>query len=163
MNPNDSQSFESYVPVYSAIPDKWEDARNFLVETLKLMSNAINIRTIGWYLDEELLSGNAFLPVPVPMGSASPPQYRAILRKVIDFGALTVGLNQRPHGILFDSRFTLIHMWGSATRITPALAFPIPDGVGTGSAINMDSVNVNIATTVAVDRCIVVIEYIQEI
>ena len=30
-----SQEFESYVPVYDTVPEKWEEARQFLVEHLK--------------------------------------------------------------------------------------------------------------------------------
>jgi hypothetical protein len=57
MQPLDSQEFESYVPVYDTVPEQWEDARAFLVEQLKKISNAVNVREIGWLLDEELLSG----------------------------------------------------------------------------------------------------------
>lgn len=162
--PIDSQQYESFVPVYDAIPDKWDDARPFMVEQLKKISNAINIREIGWFLDEELLSGKAFIPGAIPAGNTTPIQYRQILRKVIDFGPLIVGVNQKPHGILFDANFTLIQLWGAATRVTGVLlAFNIPDGPGTGSSINMDVTNINILTTVAMDRCIVVVEYIQEL
>ena len=57
-----SQILESFIPVYDAIPDKWDDARPFVVEQLKKISEAVNIREIGWYLDEQLLSGKAFIP-----------------------------------------------------------------------------------------------------
>ena len=59
----DNTTLDSFVPVYDAIPAKWEDARPFVVEQLKMMANAINIREIGWFLDEELISGRFIFPV----------------------------------------------------------------------------------------------------
>jgi len=59
---NSSQIFESYVPVYDAVPEDWESARQFLVEHLKKISNAVNAREISFFLDEELLSGKQFIP-----------------------------------------------------------------------------------------------------
>lgn len=160
----DSQQFESYVPVYDAIPEKWEDARPFIVEQLKKISNGINIREIGWFLDVELLSGKAFFPGVPPPGNSSPPQFRQILRKVIDFGPIIIGLNQRPHGILFDVNFTLIQLWASATNSVAFVATPIPNDIpGTTEAINMDATNINIVSGAAFDRCIAVVEYIQEL
>jgi hypothetical protein len=155
----DNQNLESFVPVYDALPEKWEDARGYVVEQLKQISNGVNIRTIGWYLDTELLSGNAFYPGTFNSDNQSPQQYRTILRKVIPFGALIIGLNQRPHGITFDNNFTLIELYAAATR-TGALAEPIPNGADT---INMDPTNINITVAAAWDRCNAVIHYIQEL
>lgn len=156
-----SQQFDSYVPVYDVVPDKWEDARPFFVEQLKKMSNAINIREIGWFLDEELLSGKTYFPAVQASPSVSPPQFRQILRKVIDFGPIVIGLNQKPHGITFGTSFTLIQMFASATQ-SATIAFPIPSG-SVGSTLNMDTMNVNLSSSVVADRALVVIEYIQEL
>ena len=41
---SDAQQLDSFVPVYDAVPDKWDDARPFIVEQLKRISNAVNIR-----------------------------------------------------------------------------------------------------------------------
>jgi len=154
-----SQEFESFVPVYDAVPEKWEDARPFLVETLKKVSNAVNIRTIGWLLDEELLSGQAFIPVPVPMGDASPQQFRSVLRKVIDLGALVAGANAGvPHGIVFDNRFTLIDLWVSGTNSGTLTARVI-----SGNDVLMDATNIVVTSPQAFDRAFAFIEYIQEI
>jgi hypothetical protein len=62
MNSNiDSQVYESYVPVYDSVPEKWEDARQFLVEQLKKISNAVNNREIGYYINDQILSGKQFI------------------------------------------------------------------------------------------------------
>ena len=46
----DSQTLESYVPVYDVVPEKWEEARPFLVEQLKKISEGVNTREIGFFL-----------------------------------------------------------------------------------------------------------------
>lgn len=155
MTSQTSQIFESYVPVYDAVPEEWEDAREFLVEHLKKISNAVNIREIGWFLDEELISGKQLFP---GVNTANDQQFRTILRKVIDFGPVVIGVNSRPHGIVVDANFTLIDLWGSATD---AVAF-------TGNPINQpnityDSVNINITVTKAYTRVLAFFEFTQEL
>ena len=44
MDFSDNQQLESFVPVYDAVPDKWDDARPFIVEQLKRLAFAVNIR-----------------------------------------------------------------------------------------------------------------------
>jgi len=169
---SDAQQLESFVPVYDAVPDKWEEARPFIVEQLKRMANAVNIREIGWFLDEELLSGKAFIPGSESMQDLSTSQvFRQVLRKVVDFGALpAAGTKSVPHGISFTDNFTLVQMFAAATDPVAFIAFPIPyadpTGLTNAVALTMDDTNVNI--TVGVDRsaftrCFVTIEYLQEL
>jgi hypothetical protein len=168
----DSQVLESYVPVYDVIPEKWEDARPFVVEQLKKITNAVNIREIGWFLDEELLSGKAFIPGSINLqASETAQQYRTILRKVIDFGALpNAGVKTVPHNITVDNNFTLIEMWASATDPVAFTSLPIP--YATPVALNqnielsMDATNVIITTgtnRTNFTRCFITLEYIQEL
>lgn len=165
-----SQEFESYVPVYDSVPQKWEDAQEFLVEALKEMSNAINIRQIGWYLDEELLSGKAFIPISLPPGDPTPQQFRAVLRKVVDTGPLpNTGTKSVPHGIVFDNNFTLVQLYGAATDPVAFAAI----GLGFASTVPansielyIDATNINITTGINrsnYTRSFVTIEYMQEI
>jgi hypothetical protein len=155
----DSQNFDSFVPVYDVIPEEWEESRPVIVEQLKKLSNAINIRQIGWYLDVELLSGGLF----VPSGTddyETQPQYRAIFRKVIVFGPIVTGSNSMPHGIVFDDNFSLIDLWASATEnATPpfkAVTFSNSD------TINMDDMNINITSDQDYNICYAFVEYILE-
>jgi hypothetical protein len=157
MTYNTSQFFESYVPVYDAIPDDSKKLREFLVEVLKEHSNAINIRAIGWMLDEELLSGFQFIPPAIV--SAESNQFRTVLRKVIDVGPLFAGANSKPHGILFDANFTLIDLWVSATQST---------GILRAQNINpndvyLDTINININSPQAFNRAFAQVLYIQEL
>ena len=168
---SDNQQLESFVPVYDAIPEDWEEAKPFIVEQLKRISNAVNIREIGWFLDEELLSGKAFIPGVQNLDDLSTSQvFRQVLRKVIDFGALpAAGTKSAPHGISVTDNFTLVQMFAAATDPIALTAKPIPyaDAASlTNISLDMDMTNVNI--TVAVDesaftRCFVTIEYLQEV
>lgn len=168
---SDSQNLESYVPVYDVVPEKWEDARAFLAEQLKKITNAVNSKEIGFFLDQELLSGKAFIPgVNIATDGGSSQQFRTVLRKVIDFGALPNSATKSvPHGIFFDANFTLIDMWISATDSINLLAFTLAywSNSSPGSIIlNMDNTNINVTTTSdysAYTRSFVVCEYMQEL
>lgn len=160
MNSNDSQIFESYAPLYDAVPENWEDARGFITENLKILGNLINIREIGWYLDEELLSGKQFIPSNAQaLISGTAPQARTILRKVVNCSPLVAGVNPPiPHNIVFDINFTLIDLWVSATNSGSLVAQVITD-----SNVTLDSTDININSPGAFDRAFCVIEYIQEL
>jgi len=168
----DSQQFESYIPVYDVAPEKWEEARPFIVEQLKKISTAINIREIGWFLDEELLTGKAFIPgLNNDFSGGTSQQFRQVLRKVIDFGALpNTGTKSVPHGITVDANFTLVFMAAAATDPIALISFPIPYADPSNNlnavAITIDAVNVNITTgsnRSNFTRCFVTIEYLQEL
>lgn len=150
-----SQEFESYVPVYDAIPEKWEDGRDFLVEHLKKISNAVNAREIGFYLDQELLSGKAFIPSSINVSGTS-EQFRTILRKTFLFGPIVVGVNTQAHGIVVDANFTLIQIFASGTNIGALTGDNIP-------IVGYDVNNIIITSTKIYDKAVAVIEYIQEL
>lgn len=155
------QNFESYVPVYDVVPEKWEDARQFLVEQLKKISNAVNVREIGWLLDEELLSGKQFIPTTEMSGnnSSDSQQFRSVLRKVVDVSPLVSGANAGvPHGITFDANFTLIDLWVAGTNSATLTARDI-----SGNDVIMDATNITITSPQAFDRAFAFVEYIQEI
>lgn len=161
MNPNDSQFFESYVPVYDVVPEKWEDARPFIVEQLKKLATSVNIREIGWLLDEELLSGKAFIPgTNNNMDGFTSQQFRSVLRKVIVFPGLTVGVNTEPHGLIVDGNFSLIQLYGAATDAAAFTGEPLPNGADT---ISYDATNIIITVSAAYTRAWAVIEFIQEL
>jgi len=157
MIPNPSEQFEAFVPVYDTVPENWEDARQFLVEHLKKISNAVNIREVGWFLDEELLSGKQFIPSAVnPTGEMQ--QVRSVLRKVIDVSPLVAGANVFVHDIVVDANFTLTDMWVAATNSTTPIAQLITD-----SNVTIDAININITSPGAFDRAFCTVEYLQEI
>lgn len=150
-----SQNFESYVPVYDMVPEKWEEARQFLVEQLKKVSNGINAREIGYFLDEELLSGKQFISAP---GVSPPNQFRSVFRKVIDCSPLVMGANSFAHGITFDVNFTLIDCWVSATDSVGFTAITM-----VYDQVDLDATNININSPAAYDRAFCTLEYTKEI
>jgi len=161
MIPIDSQNLESYVPVYYVAPEEWESARPFIVEQLKVHANALNVREIGFFLDEELLSGKSFIPgVNIASEGGSSQQFRTILRKVIVFPGLTIGANTQLHGITVDANFSLIQMWGSATNASALTGEPIPNGTDT---ISYTSTSIIITVAANYTRAFAFMEYIQEL
>lgn len=155
---NNDQQFESYVPVYDMVPEKWDDARAFLVEQLKKISNAVNVREIGWYLDEELLSGKAFIPGATIPGN-NPGIFRQIFRKVVDVSPLVAGANAPVlHGITFDANFTLIDLWVAGTNSGTLTARVI-----NGNDVLMNATQLVITSPQAFDRAFAFVEYIQEL
>lgn len=155
----DNQNLESFVPVYDALPDKWEDARAFLVEQLKQISNTVNIRSIGLYLDVELLSGKLFIPGVDVQQNNAPNPFRDVLRIVVDTGALVIGVNPGvPHNVEFNEMFTLIDLWVCGTNSTTLTALRI-----SGNSVTMNSTDLVINSPQAFDRSFAVIEYIQQL
>lgn len=171
MIPLDSQNLESYVPVYDAIPENWEDGRAFIVEQLKKITNAVNTKEIGFFLDQELLSGKAFIPgINIATDGATSQQFRTVLRKVIDFGPLpNAEIKSVPHDIFVDYNFTLVQMYAAATDPVGLQAFPIPyaaAGTNDSVALYMDDNNINIITQTnrsSFTRVFIVVEYLQEL
>lgn len=152
----DELKLDSYLPLYDTIPENWELARQFLVEQLKKISEITNAREIGWFLDEELLSGKQFIP-----GINNNQEYRSIFRKVVDTGPLQAAVvKTTPHGIVFDNKFTLIHLYGAATNSTTLRAVPLPND---NIHIEMTQTDVTILSPNNYNRSFVVIEYIQEL
>ena len=157
MNTFSSQEFESFVPVYDTVPEKWEDAQGFLVEQLRKISNGVNSREIGFFLDEELLSGKQFIP-GVTLPGNNPGVFRQVFRKVVDVSPLVVGANSFPHGITFDVNFTLVDYWVAATDSALFTAINM-----VYDQVDMDAINININSPAAFDRAFCVIEYMLEL
>ncbi len=170
MIPLDSQNFESYVPVYDVAPQTWEEGMPFIVEQLKKLANAINAREIGFFLDQELLSGKSFIPgINIESGGGSSQQFRSVLRKVIDFGPLpNTGVKSVPHGIFIDANFTLVQLYGAATDPIGLTSISLGHAAGPPNqvSINLDATNINVnagSNRSNYTRSFVVIEYLQEL
>jgi len=160
MIPMDSNNLQSYVPVYDVAPETWEEGRAFAVEQFKQLANATNIREIGWYLDEEVLTGKAFIPGlnNVSDGGTS-QQFRTILRIVVQVGSITAGVKTVPHSITNDANFTLIDLWATATNSTTLTSTIF----GNSDTIRVIGPNIQITSDGTYDRCNAFMEYIQEL
>lgn len=144
-----NQTLESYLPVYDTVPEAWPEARPFFVEQLKRIANAVNAREIGWYVNEEVISGKQFQPSNVSTGT-----FRSILRKSFTISPVVAGTNTIVHGINISSNFTLIHLYVSLTN----------DVLKTGISINAsyNATSITFSAGAAYSRGVIVIEYMQE-
>jgi len=159
MNPSEDQLLESFLPVYDVMPDKWEEARPAVVEQLKRMSNAINVREIGFFIDQEVLAGKLFIPgVNIETGGGSSQQFRTVLRIVVDVGPITAGLNTVAHNITNDANYEQISLWACATNSTTLTSTVF----GNSDTIRVVGNNVLITSDGTYDRCKAYLEYTQE-
>lgn len=148
-----SQIYESYLPIYDTVPEKWEEARPFFVEQLKKISEAVNTREIGYFQETQIITGKQF---PKLNG---PEEFRTVFRKVIDSGALIAGVNPPiAHGITYNNQFTLVDLWVAATN-----SVGLTSRLITGNDVTLNATNVNITSPAAFDRSWVIIEYLLEV
>ena len=159
MIPLDSQNFESFVPVYDVAPKTWEESMPFIVEQLKKLANAVNAREIGFFLDQELLTGKSFIPGSNQiLDGGSSQQFRTILRIVVDIGPITAGTITRPHNITNDASYEQIELWACATNSTTLTSTVF----GNSDTIRVIGPNIQIISDGTYDRCKAYLEYIQE-
>ncbi len=140
-----SQDFNQQIPVFDALPDSWEESKVALVERLRNMTNAINIRPVGWYVDTEIVTGKKYIP------SSGNVVYREISRFTKELGALPNATTKNvAHGLSnVNSNFLLTAMWGSASSNSPLsfVSLPHVSVSDAGVEISMDATNFVIKTT----------------
>lgn len=165
-----SNDFDTYIPVYNAIPEEWEDARQFLIERLREIVDGVNARDYASYIDRDTLNGQLWLP---GIGTS----FRDVFRKVIDLGGLpdfgTTDPKNVAHGITFSANTCITRLYGAASDpgvTTLNSGIPLPYVEPTASAhigIEIDGTNIiingNGATDYSAYTCAyVVIEWIDE-
>lgn len=143
-----------------------------LRQYLNNIASAVNTKDSGLYTNEEVITGQKFLPTFGTTTSSS-LNYRDVYRKVVDFGALpNTATKNVAHGIATTQDFSIVKLCAVATRpgattITTALNIPyfnlaVP---GDNIQLQMDATNISIITItgnfVTFTRCFVVIEYIK--
>lgn len=143
-----------------------------LRQYLNNISSAVNTKDSGLYTDEEVITGQQFLPT-YSTATSTNINYRNVFRKVIDFGTLpNASTKNVAHGITTTQDFSIIRLYATATdpaASTLQTAIPIPyvnvttpsDGV----QLDMDATNVSITTTTGnytnYTRCFIIVEYIK--
>ena len=160
-----NQNLETFVPVYDAPPERYEQFRQFTVEQMKRLANAVNNRVVGDYQSIELLAGKNFIP-----GTVSPTENRQVFRKVLDTGTLpNATTSTTAHGLTLDSRFSLVSLYGGAYDPSTPAAIPLPyvDLTALNAVeVRLTSTDVVIETAVdkrAYTRSYVIIEYLKEL
>jgi len=141
---------------------------------LNIMAIAVNSKDSGLYNNEEVLTGQQFLPT-FSTQTATNMNFRDVFRMVVDFGALpNAATKSVAHGIVTTQDYSIVKLYGVATdpgvtTITSALPIPFLNvgAPGNGVQLDMDATNINISTTSAAftvyTRCFVVIEYIKTV
>ena len=163
-----SANYETYVPVYNFIPEEWEEARIILIEYLRMISNGINNREVGFLVNDEILAGKFFYPsTPTADDVNNPPQFRPVFRSVIIAGPITAGTNTIAHGLTINDNFTAVDLWASASNSSTNVGTSI-NGTGNrlagrpGLDIDYDATNINILSNGTYDRTNIYFEYIYE-
>jgi hypothetical protein len=168
--PSQDELLQNYLTVYDQIPFQWNEAREFLVEQLRSISDAVNVRDIAYYIDDSQLSGQQFVK-----GVSTTQQFRDVFRKVINVGPLPNAATKTvPHGITFNDDSFITRLYGAGTRPSLKLAggglgIPLPfvssAAVGNNISLEIDPTNIILTTTIdysAFTRSYVVVEYVQE-
>ena len=159
----DSTNFESFIPVYSVSPEKPESLRNFTTEQLRLHATGINVREIGWMVNNQIITGKNFIP---GVNAPNPQSFRSVFRMVVPFGALPNSTSTPvAHGITNDINFTLVDSWASATD--PVGLKDITFGYQPECSVSLQIVGPDVIITTTADysnytRCYVVFEYLLE-
>lgn len=160
-----SQTFESYVPVYDMVPEKWENARAFLSEQLRRIAYGVNSREIGFFLNEELLCGQQFIPGITGVNG----EFRSIFRMVVVFDALPNTTTKTvAHNIKVDANFSLMNMYISATDPIGLTGFSLQYWSKAASDIVLSYDATNVIVTTGSDysnftKSYVVMEYILQL
>lgn len=146
-------------------PENQEEKQRFLVNLIKEHVEAINLKDIGLYADQEVVNGQLWFR---PNDANT---YDRAIRKVIDLGGLNNFAVTTPqnvaHGITIDSNIVVTRLYGAATD--PGTAFlPLPyvDGTGGGADIglHMDGTNIILDGTTdysAYTTAYAIVEFIQ--
>ena len=139
------------------------------------ITNAVNLKTTGYYLLTEFVDGNVFFKDPTlnPSTAATTPQFRNEYRIVVNFGALpNGGTKSVAHNIIDWATISTLKgtkVTVAATDTTGKKMITLNYYDGTNLAyFNLDVTNVNITTVNGVanffqnyDNVIVIIEYLK--
>lgn len=143
-----------------------------LRQYLNNIASTVNTKDSGLYTNEEIITGQQFLPILTP-SSSSNLNYRDVFRKVIDCGSLPNNSTKSiPHGISTTQNYSIVKIYGAATdpgvsTLTSGIPLPYMN-VSTptdGVELSLDATNILITTTSAnftsYLRSFVVVEYIK--
>lgn len=167
-------NYNNFLPESYIFPEEY-NAEEYDVKLRQYLNNiaaAVNTKDSGLYTDEEVVTGQQFIPL-YSTETSSNINYREVFRKVIDFGDLPNATTKNvAHGITTTEDFSIVRLYATATDPAASAiqsAIPIPYvNVATpadGVQLSMGATNVSITTTTAnytaYTRCFVVVEYIK--
>lgn len=143
-------------------------ARELIIRLTQKLNDvviALNLKTTGYFVQDEFVCGDVFFPDPT---NPEPSIFRQVFRKVIDCGALpNAGIKLIPHGLTPTALWTFTHIYATATDSIGLNYIPIPVAFVGGNIVSIavDAINVIIETNFNAtnfDRCLAVLEYIKQ-
>lgn len=137
-----------------------------LYQNLEVNANHTNKKDSGYYALIEYLNGQLWFAAP---GDPDPTKYRAVFRKIVNFGALpNTATKTVAHGIEdINANTTFTRIYATASNTAARSYIPIPyiaPVIGQSINIRADATNVYITTLAnyaAYNICYVVLEYIR--
>jgi len=152
-----------------AIDIKSPDFKDFLVklyQTTNNISEAVNIRDVGYYVRTEILNGQLWYEnTTLSSTTAQAPEHRPVFRKVIPFGALpAAGSKPVNHNITTDTNTRWKRVYATATNTTTFAGITIT----TSSALSVRATATQVIITTggtdysAYNDCDVILEYIKQ-
>lgn len=141
-----------------------------LYQNLVNMANTLNVKDSGFYNTLEFVNGQLFFPDPADNSiTAKTAEFRQVLRKVFDFGALPNAATKTvAHGITCTAETTFTRIYGCASDTTGLTYIPIP--YSSTAALNqnvelfIDATNINVRTGINrtnYNKTYIILEYIQ--
>lgn len=177
---NDGISQLSFVPTTNfwdpgQIQDMSVNSQDFkdliirLYENINIISTVINAKESGFYDRIEWLNNQKFFCDPLlTSATTTEPEFRAVFRKVIDFGALpNTATKTVAHQLDVVEPWSFTRIYATASKQTAPLSYiPIPYASTLGDHIELfvDDTNVSIRTLsdwTAWTKCYVILEYIK--
>lgn len=151
--------------------DDFKEIMVRLYQQIGNISTTVNKKETGQFQVSEFVTGQLYFSNPsLSSSSLQYPEDRAVIRKVINFGALpNAGVKSVAHGITCTVMTSFTHIYGTATDPVGFNYVPIPYASNAAATdmieLYVDGTNVNINTG-TIDRSnftitYIVLEYIQ--
>lgn len=162
------------LPENYVIPSESEKAFVRIRQYLNDMAYSVNRKETGYYIEEETITGQQFVPT-FGTSEGSSVEYRPILRKVIDCGTLpNAGTSTTAHGITTTENFSFVKIYGCATdpgasTVNSAIPLPFINTTTPGDSVELsvNATNILITTTTAnyinYTRTFVILEWITSV
>ncbi len=141
-----------------------------LYQNINNIAVNLNLKDIGYYVEQEFLNGQKFFSDSSPGTSKSQTlQYRQVFRTVVNFGALPNNTTKSvPHGIQVTQQYSFTRIYGTASNSLGGSFLPIPYASSTAGRVielSVDATNVHIITgsdMTAYTSTYIVLEYIKQ-
>lgn len=146
--------------------DEFKELLVRLYQTVNNIALATNVKTTGYYLNQEFVTGELYFSADNDFNKLRP-----VYGMTVDFGALpAAGTKSVAHGISVTNTYSWVQIYATATNSGTLVGLPIPyvsaSAIANNLEINADGTNVNITTGgtnySSYTKTLVVLKYIKE-